>query len=149
MNKSYGIHDKWTDLNKVNNIRVDSVNGVVENITVNGEPAGGGGFSTAKVTVVGKARTTFFGSDNGNYSPIYALLEYDNHFYRGINFGENPVGDTTYNVYMIETSEELPAFEFDTLDESKSVTASGNCTIQKYDTDYIVLFTGDCTITIS
>lgn len=52
MNKSYGIHDKWTDLDKVNNIEIQSVDGVIEEITVNGEPAGGGGdFTTAYVTI--------------------------------------------------------------------------------------------------
>lgn len=50
--KNYGIHDKWTDLDKLNNVDIKSVDGVIESIKINGEEAGGGGssdFSTAEV----------------------------------------------------------------------------------------------------
>lgn len=55
MNKSYGIHDKWTDLDKVNNVEINSIDGVIESVKINGEEAGGGGssdFSTATVTTI-------------------------------------------------------------------------------------------------
>lgn len=43
MVKNYGIHDEWKDLNKVNDIDIKSVDGVIDSIKVNGEEAGGGG----------------------------------------------------------------------------------------------------------
>ena len=43
MVKNYGIHDEWKDLNKVNDIVIKSVDGVIDSIKVNGEEAGGGG----------------------------------------------------------------------------------------------------------
>lgn len=112
---------------------------------------GGGGCTTAKVKVIGKALTEFYGSDNREIAnkPIYGLLELDGHFYTVRYFENEQVGDTTYNVYMFETSEELPAFAFDVHDGG-SVTASGNCTVVNPSTGmYVVVFTGDCTITIS
>lgn len=55
--KNYGIHDKWTDLDKLNNVDIKSVDGVIESVKINGEEAGGGGgssdFSTAEVTIIG------------------------------------------------------------------------------------------------
>lgn len=55
MVKNYGIHDEWKDLNKVNDIDIKSIDGVIDSIKVNGEEAGGGGggdLTTAKLTVV-------------------------------------------------------------------------------------------------
>lgn len=54
MIKTYGVHDHWTDIAKKNDIDIMSVDGVVEEIKVNGEAIGGGGssdFSTATVTL--------------------------------------------------------------------------------------------------
>lgn len=42
MVKNYGIHDKWKDLDKVNDIDIKSIDGVIDSIKVNGEEAGGG-----------------------------------------------------------------------------------------------------------
>ena len=44
--KNYGIHDKWTDLDKLNNVDIKSVDGVIESVKINGEEAGGGGGSS-------------------------------------------------------------------------------------------------------
>ena len=43
--KSYCIRDDWKDINKVNYVAFKSVDGEVQDLTVNGEPAGGGGSS--------------------------------------------------------------------------------------------------------
>lgn len=51
--KNYGIRDQWTNLDKLNNVDIKSVDGVIESVKINGEEAGGGGssdFSTAEVT---------------------------------------------------------------------------------------------------
>ena len=55
MDKYYGIHDKWTDIDKLNNVEIHSTDGEISQILVNGEEQGGGGssdFSTAEVTVL-------------------------------------------------------------------------------------------------
>ena len=49
--KSYCIRDDWKDINKVNYVAFKSVDGDVQDLTVNGEPAGGGGGSTATVQI--------------------------------------------------------------------------------------------------
>lgn len=59
--KNYGIHDKWTDLDKLNNVDIKSVDGVIESVKINGEEAGGGGssdFSTTEVTINNESGTT-------------------------------------------------------------------------------------------
>lgn len=112
---------------------------------------GGGGCTTAKVKVIGKANTTFWGSGELHIKgkPIYGILEYGDHFYAVHDFNNAEVGDTTYNVIIFETGEEFPAFQFD-VEDGENVTASGNCTVVNPSTGvYAVLFTGDCTITIS
>jgi hypothetical protein len=52
--KSYCVRDDWKDINKVNYVAFKSVDGEVQDLTVNGEPAGGGGssdFSVAHITI--------------------------------------------------------------------------------------------------
>lgn len=44
--KNYGIHDKWTDLDKLNNVDIKSVDGVIESVKINGEEAGSGSWQT-------------------------------------------------------------------------------------------------------
>lgn len=54
MNKFYGAHDQWTDLDKQNDVLITSTDGVIDSVKVNGEDYGGGGssdFSTAEVTI--------------------------------------------------------------------------------------------------
>lgn len=86
------------ELKKERNKTMANLPGSIKNLnTLLGEQltegggGGGGGFTTAKVKVVGKARTTFFGSEGGNYTPINGLLEHGDHFYRGKNFGDELV----------------------------------------------------------
>lgn len=55
----YGIHDKWTDIDKENDVLVQSTEGVIDSIKVNGEEYGGGGssdFSTAVMTITTSAQ---------------------------------------------------------------------------------------------
>lgn len=47
--KNYGIHDKWTDLDKLNNVDIKSVDGVIESVKINGEEAGGGSSGEFKI----------------------------------------------------------------------------------------------------
>lgn len=53
--KSYCVRDDWKDKNKINYVAFKSVDGEVQDLTVNGQPAGGGGggdFSTATVQII-------------------------------------------------------------------------------------------------
>ena len=150
--KNYGIHDKWTNINKVNNVEIQSVDGVIENIKVNGEPAGGGdGFTKANVTVIGKAYTSFWGGEESTSGkPINGLLEYNNHIYSQIYMTDEKIGDTTFHTWILETTDEKPAFMFVELAGENPISVSGNCTLQNVgEGEYVVIFTGDCTITIS
>lgn len=53
MNKLYSVHDHWTDISKKNDVDIESIDGVIAGIKVNGEDYGGGSsdFSTANVTL--------------------------------------------------------------------------------------------------
>lgn len=52
--KNYKIKDNWLDIDKYNVVDVQSVDGVIQGVKVNGEDAGGGGgdFSTATMNIV-------------------------------------------------------------------------------------------------
>ena len=41
MNKLYSVHDHWTDINKKNDVDIESIDGVITGIKVNGEDYGG------------------------------------------------------------------------------------------------------------
>lgn len=49
--KSYAVRDKWLDKAKDNLVEFKSVDGEISDLKVNGEPAGGGGGSTATVQI--------------------------------------------------------------------------------------------------
>lgn len=53
--KNYMINDKWLDIDKENIVELQSVDGEIGSVKVNGEDYGGGGgssdFSTAEVTI--------------------------------------------------------------------------------------------------
>lgn len=42
MNKLYSVHDHWTNINKKNDVDIESIDGVITGIKVNGEDYGGG-----------------------------------------------------------------------------------------------------------
>lgn len=58
--KSYCVRDDWKDNGTVNYVAFKSVDGEVQDLTVNGEPAGGGGGSieTVDVTVTNNYRSS-------------------------------------------------------------------------------------------
>lgn len=65
--KNYGIHDKWTDLDKLNIIDIKSVDGVIESVKINGEEAGGG--SSWQTVFEGSVETV---DDDGD---IFGIIE--------------------------------------------------------------------------
>lgn len=128
--KTYAVHDHWTDINKKNDVDIMSVNGVITEIKVNGEDAGGGGgssdFSTAEVTL----STSGFGS-----LPIASILD--------------DKIDTTVP-FFIESFEAIlykGSQVCDTSEITGTITVSGDAV---YDSDeQTITITGDCNITIS
>ena len=90
--KSYIMRDDWIDKGVVNTVAFKSVDGEVQDLLVNGEPAGGGG-GTAQVTFIidtyyggdipipyyqetaqGPTYTTMFFADSGENPPITVPL---------------------------------------------------------------------------
>lgn len=133
--KNYGIHDKWTDISKVNDIEIQSVDGVIEDIKVNGEPAGGGGgdsdFSIAVMTVI---------ADNTEiYAPFISKAPFGGHEW----LSAEPIYESgTFNVVLYKGK--CSAYvRYD--GDLPNITATGNAEV---DENYIDI-TGDCTITIS
>lgn len=134
--KTYSIHDKWTDIDKLNNVDIKSVDGVIESVKVNGEEAGGGGssdFSTATLTV------------NGNFTQsdlfVAPVVEKDPNN-EDIAFPQLKSGNSTYTVILYKGRSTLMFMG----SQSRTITVSGN--IETVATG-VYIITGDCTITIS
>ena len=136
--KNYEIHDKWTDLDKLNNLDIKSVDGVIESVKINGEEAGGGGssdFSTAEVTVVWnttRKTVVLYGASFSNIedSTTYGMVRLD--------------GDLHANFEAI-LYQQKAAYFIDMEKSTATVSVSGNAELD----EELITITGDCTITIS
>lgn len=131
--KNYGIHDKWTNINKVNNVEIQSVDGVIENIKVNGEPAGGGGFTTAQVTLENASVENIIQFN----VPQVVLIEDNNTIMP--NGSIRPNTTETLTVVMASGCGFI-------LKSGTIATVAGDA---RKINDSSALITGDCTITIS
>lgn len=142
--KSYCIRDDWKDINKVNYVAFKSVDGEVQDLTVNGEPAGGGGggdFSTAEVTI----HTTYGSVGVTSQTQLCAYSSLDGLYYIYDVNSDGLMDGVTYQVLLHqgETSAILSA-------QIGNVTTSGNVTaVASGSRNTRVTITGDCTITIS
>lgn len=132
--KNYGIRDQWTNLDKLNNVDIKSVDGVIESVKINGEEAGGGGgssdFSTAEVTIV----------KTGSFD-IYLPFCYDDEDIHQTDFIVNH--DGTYRAILYKGG----CFGNVTprgLDDP-NIEVTGDIDVDSTD---LYIF-GDCTITIS
>ena len=144
--KSYSIRDDWKDKGVVNYVAFKSVDGEVQDLTVNGEPAGGGGggdFSTAQVTIDNS-------NNQGSYPPIYGSI-IDSYNQGGFpptlidcTGGKIAPYDPiqTYTIILYKGKAKLSV---DVL-SGENITISGNVTDLGRDT---YLITGDGTITIT
>lgn len=134
--KNYGIRDQWTDLDKLNNVDIKSVDGVIESVKINGEEAGGGGssdFSTATVTFEGEALATMpLIVTAGSGSSVDAIL-----------VTQRPFGNASYPIALYKGNAIIPVTAFE---EGEVITISdGGESLG----DDMYLITGNCTITIS
>ena len=57
--KSYAVRDKWLDKAKDNLVEFKSVDGEISDLMINGEPPGGGGFTTVTVNVANDTQDGF------------------------------------------------------------------------------------------
>ena len=144
MNKLYSVHDHWTDINKKNDVDIESIDGIITGIKVNGEDYGGGGgsdFSTADVTI---------NNESGNTIPmiyIQSVIE------ENALSAESPAGviNAAYNIGST-ASIRVPLYKGGALwqfgDEliDYEISVSGSATKVASAIYYI---TGNCTITIS
>lgn len=132
--KNYGIHDKWTDLDKLNNVDIKSVDGVIESVKINGEEAGGGGssdFSTAEVSYPNGLPTSL---------PLAMILDDEIQILTGD--GRTPAGTYTFVLYKGKVF--LHDFDADYLNQD-GFSTSGHIAYDSEGKRYVI--TGDFTVT--
>ena len=137
--KNYGIRDQWTNLDKLNNVDIKSVDGVIESVKINGEEAGGGSsdFSTAEVTVVG-----------GDVKSSMPRCLYDSEAPFNYYLDATGVSILEPSIYTTVLYKGYLVCKLVNIAVGGSISLSGNC--QWIDEEEGLLFiTGDCTITIS
>ena len=154
MVKNYGIHDEWKDLDKVNDIDIKSVDGVIDSIKVNGEEAGGGGgdFKNAVVKIVSNrsraSRAGFYDFVNNDDGKLIGSLIDNGVYYVSNNdlqeFEIPANGEKDFNIMIVKDNE--IKLSFNAPAPNVSITGSGE--VRSDDGVYCAI-TGDCTITIS
>ena len=135
MNKLYSVHDHWTDINKKNDVDIESIDGVITGIKVNGEDYGGGGlsdFSTAEVTVINTS------SEYANTLKGSIVIDFGSEF--GTTYEMDIATSQTITANVIMYKGNSIVFISDVESTSGAIQSIGG---NRY------LITGDCTITIS
>lgn len=113
MNKLYSVHDHWTDINKKNDVDIESIDGVITGIKVNGEDYGGSTWTevfSGDVVTSGEA-APFSGTINANLSGSDTIMVFyndgkyilpkqvtDDGIFYGATPGANP-GDIDFSEY--------------------------------------------------
>lgn len=73
MNKLYSVHDHWTDIDKKNDVDIESIDGVITGIKVNGEDYGGSEYQNIYDNTI----TTVLDSDGFYRTDIGVVIEAD------------------------------------------------------------------------
>lgn len=143
--KNYMINDKWLDIAKQNIVEVESTDGVIGSVKVNGEEYGGGGgssdFSTAEVTISNESGTTIPVIYIQNVIEENALSEGSP---AGIINAVYNIGSTASIQIPLYKGGALWAIGDELLDYEISVSGSATKVASA-----IYHITGDCTIIIS
>lgn len=163
--KNYMINDKWLDLDKQNIVELQSVDGVLDSMKVNGSeietPSGKimitengtdidvAQYALADVNVEGGGGSSDFSTAtmtvNGNFTQsdlfIAPVIEKDPNN-EDIAFPQIQSGNSTYTVILYKGRSVLMFMG----SQSRTITVSGN--IETASTG-VYIITGDCTITIS
>lgn len=143
--KSYCVRDDWKDKDKVNYVAFKSVDGEVQDLTVNGEPAGGGG------TLAGYDIISVTVTATNNVIPftIANLVDFDNN-------GELRGAYIINNNYYVDMSQMIAANStqtFNLLHKSgitfeSPVTGTPVITGNATYSNNTIYITGDCSITV-
>jgi len=142
--KNYKIRDNWLDIDKYNDVDVQSVDGVIRSIKVNGEDAGGGGssdFSTAEVTVINNSSSEL-------YTPIFVWHD-DEELFAGFNL--DPHSETTFEVVLYKGQQVLNnLFKGSTvMVDGTGIAVTGDIENRSDEYEVYIVITGNGTITVS
>lgn len=143
--KSYIMRDDWKDKGVVNTVAFKSVDGEVQDLLVNGEPAGGGGGvgKTIKITVTGgdQEGECYANVQLGNPASMRALfITADNNYTLGAQLSQDVTAEDGHvNVLLIKDHLEMDVITADgytasvTGDAAQTIPGSynvtGNCTV--------------------
>jgi hypothetical protein len=135
--KSYAVRDKWLDKAKDNLVEFKSVDGEVQDLTVNGQPAGGGGGDITSATLTISSPSTFSQGIFGLFAINEQLTEFNGSIYT----------DEFTTVYPILVGGK-GVFVYD---YNVRPTVSGNIQVQptEQQNKFYLIITGDCSITVS
>lgn len=122
MKKLYSVHDHWTDINKKNDVDIESIDGVISGIKVNGEDYSGGGESDLSIATM---------TCTGSFGTVYAAIAEDVD-----NRTTGSSGGETLHIILYK-GQALIEFEGDILSTSGSIEDLGR-------DGWLV--TGDCTV---
>ena len=131
--KSYCVRDDWKDQDIVNYVAFKSVDGEVQDLTVNGEPASGGSISTASVVVTNNYRS---------YATVYFISVTTNG--QLVSGNENMINGITTTFNNVAVIDDKVIFK--TQDARTMVVASGSAQMISGSK---AIITGDCALTIT
>lgn len=137
--KSYCVRDDWKDKNKVNFVAFKSVDGEVQDLTVNGEPAGGGGGGgTATVSITNNTSEKGVGVQG----PIIInnMIKTD---MNGSDFWTIDMGSS--NTFTVPLASGGMQLYVSGIPNPSELVITGGCTWNADGTCFII--TSDCTIT--
>lgn len=137
--KSYIMRDDWIDKDITNYVAFKSIDGEVETVFVNGEPAGGGGAELVKVTIVNNT------SDELEVSAVH-LIEANPLFPAHLDFYVYPEANSSVEIYTVAAGDYNKIFVISGADE---VAVTGDLTIDAGWPGPMVTVHGAGTVTFS
>ena len=141
--KTYGVHDQWPDLSTINNVEIQSTDGVIDSVKINGEEQGGGGgssdFSTATVTLRLGATTM-----QDDLAVLYNSLHDDDGIW--VIKEEMLAPPTTLNTKTVVLYQGK-TYLFDNMSMNAIESVEGNIVYDDDNACYVI--TGDCTVILA
>ena len=151
--KNYKIRDNWLDIDKYNDVDIQSIDGVIQTVKVNGEDVGGGGssdFSTAEVTINAIIEGSPTLVEKGFVAEILYPEVTTNPYAGGFDdFNGNIIlykNDAFISIDSLFASDSNETI-YVASDNPTAPTISGNATYDNETGRFII--TGDCTITVT
>ena len=142
--KNYKIRDNWLDIDKYNDVDIQSVDGVIQTIKVNGQDAGGGGssdFSTAEVTVINNSSSklkapNFVWHDDEQLFPGFDIDPQSEVTLEGVLYKGEQVIDTLFKGSTV-------------IVDGTGIAVTGDIENRSDESEVYIVITGNGTITIS